>query len=125
MVAAFIFVDFHLINFDYLKGLFGKAGIEMVSQSIFILDGHRDLMEQYVLFQNVFLIYLFFYLEATRQIKKKEKSKKTELGSHRSVSLPCKLLTWPDHHNRPPTAHHNRILSLRLIQYSSLAIAIM
>lgn len=47
MVAAFIFVDFHLINFDYLKGLFGKAGIETVSQSIFIL----------VLIQNVFLIF--------------------------------------------------------------------
>lgn len=124
MVAAFIFVDFHLINFDYLKGLFGKAGIEMVSQSIFILDGHRDLMEQYVLFQNVFLIYLFFTWKQQGRLKK-EKSKKTEPGSHRSVSLPCKPLTWPDHHNRPPTAHHNRILSLRLIQYSSLAIAIM
>lgn len=76
MVAAFIFFDFHLINFDYLKGLFGKAGIETVSQSIFILDGRRDLMEQYVLIQNVFLIFFFFYLEATRQIKKPEKSKK-------------------------------------------------
>lgn len=66
MVAAFIFVDFHLINFDYLKGLFGKAGIEIVSQSIFILDGHRVLMEQNVLFQNVFLIFFFFLLGSNK-----------------------------------------------------------
>lgn len=83
MVAAFIFVDFHLINFDYLKGLFGKAGI--VSQSIFILDGRRDLMEQYVLIQNVFLI--FFYLEATRQIKKPEKSKKKNRTRFTKISF--------------------------------------
>lgn len=87
MVAAFIFVDFHLINFDYLKGLFGKAGIEMVSQSIFILDGHRDLMEQYVLFQNVFLIYLFFTWKQQGRLKKKKKAKKNQNQVHKDQFL--------------------------------------
>lgn len=87
MVAAFIFVDFHLINFDYLKGLFGKAGIEIVSQSIFILDGHRVLMEQNVLFQNVFLIFFFFFFTWKQQGRLKNQKKAKNRSRFTKISF--------------------------------------